>query len=238
MKLIVTIIIVLATSPSFGRELQVDGTGVVSVTGDIADMQFEVEARGPIKDVIRVKNQAEIKVKNFFAALAEQGITDVSGSQIEIRIDQDRDRNTGRVISESWEVQRPLFVELQDIDKLDKVIRIALEHDIKGPRRIRYHSSRYDDAVLKSRELAIADSLSKADYMVQQYGVCLGAIQTIGGGRSPNVERGDRNRRGAVLMAQAAGGRQGPTIYVPGAYDPEALTIASSVSVTFEIEEC
>jgi uncharacterized protein YggE len=238
MRLIIVIMIVLMTVPAFSRELLVDGVGVVSIEGDIADLQFRIRASGALEDAVKVKNNVELKVNNFFSGLAELDIKDVSASQISIDINTDRDRASGRTIKR-WEIQRPVYVALRDLDKLDDVIRLALENDIEGPRRIVYRSSKYNDALIKSRELAVANSKTKAKDLAQQYGTCLGAVQNIESTGTPRISS---RRRGSEVVALAASGgtqqEEGPPIYIPGAYDPEAIQAVSSVVVSFALEDC
>jgi len=228
---------VLLTVPAFSRELLVDGVGVVSIEGDIADLQFRIRARGSLEDAVRLKNDVELKVNNFFAELTELDIKDVSASQISIDIHTDRDRVSGRTIKR-WEIQRAVNVALRELDKLDEVIRLALENGIEGPRRINYRSSRYSDALVKARELAVGNSKTKAKDLAEQYGVCLGAVQNIESTGTPRISSQRRASEGVLLASMSVQHEQEPPIYIPGVYDPEAIHAVSSVVVSFALEDC
>ena len=173
------ILTVLCTLPLWAqaqnlRQVSVTGNGEALVDADIAIVHLAAQSQQ--RTSAAAKEEVDHQVNEVIATLESIGLTpdDLSAGQISLSPRYDYRNN--RQEFAGYFASRSIQVEITDLDILNDFLDAALAQEIGNINQIEYRSSQEQEAKELARELAIADSKEKAEYLAEAYGVDLGAV--------------------------------------------------------------
>lgn len=192
------------TAPQVNRTLNVNGSGKVTLTPDVAYITIGVHTEGPSATEAMADNNKQAEA--VIGVLKGQGIADkdIQTTNLSIypqQIYDDQGKPTGEI---RYTVDNSVYVTLRDIttvgDVLDAVVK-AGANTISG---IQFDVSEKSAALSTARAAAVADAKAKAEELAKAAGVTLGQVQTISEYTATNpIPMYDMRVSGAA-MAEAA----------------------------------
>ena len=225
------ILTVLCTLPLWAqaqnlRQVSVTGNGEALVDADIAIVHLAAQSQQ--RTSAAAKEEVDHQVNEVIATLESIGLTpdDLSAGQISLSPRYDYRNN--RQEFAGYFASRSIQVEITDLDILNDFLDAALAQEIGNINQIEYRSSQEQEAKELARELAIADSKEKAEYLAEAYGVDLGAIISISyqSNQSTPVIYQDTGVLRAESISQSSTGQ----------YIPDQLSFTDRISVIFELD--
>ena len=225
------ILTVLCTLPLWAqaqnlRQVSVTGNGEALVDADIAIVHLAAQSQQ--RTSAAAKEEVDNQVNEVIAALENIGLTEDDLSAGQISLSPRYDYRNNRQEFAGYFASRNIQVEIADLDILNAFLDAALAQEIGSINQIEYRSSQEQEAKELARELAIADSKEKAEYLAEAYGVDLGAIISISyqSNQSTSVIYQDTG----VLRAESISQRS------TGQYIPDQLSFTDRISVIFELD--
>jgi uncharacterized protein len=213
------------------RTITVTGTGTVSGTPDIANIEIGVESRDA--DVTTAFQNSNATIEAVINALVELGIERADIRTSSINVFQDRSGGPAPGPAESGMRQEPastfivnnqIRITVRDIDLVADAINAAVN---AGANQIYGLSFGIDDRLsLESdaRAEAISDARARAEELAGLAGVELGAVVRI------SEASGGFNPFGQAAFAESRGGGGGAIV------EPGQLSVAVTLQITFAIQ--
>ena len=213
-----------------GRHINTDGHGSVTAVADTADLNLRVSLVR--RDPLEAKNRVETLVNGLFSRMQALGIPESSLKASAIRVDAEY--NVSRVDGSrelaGYRITRPVVVTLDQLDRLDEVIRAAIEDSSVTIGQVSYTSSQADEHTAEARRLAVEDSYGRARFLADSYAGCLGPAYSISFRDGPS-------RPGPMMQEMARSAAfSDDAAYVPGQYTPGEVIFQASVQVVFDLE--
>jgi uncharacterized protein len=165
------------------RSLSVTGSGMVSLTPDIAFINIGVHTDNP--DLAAAVNQNNTKTQALVDALKNAGIaeTDIQTSNFSVYTNGNRnfDPSTGQEIAGGtyYSVDNTVYVTLRDLTKLGNLLNTAVATGANNINGITFDVADKSAAMTEARQKAMADAAKVASELAQSAGFTLGTIQTI-----------------------------------------------------------
>ena len=208
------------------RQVSVTGNGEALVDADIAIVHLAAQSQQ--RTSAAAKEEVDNQVNEVIAALENIGLTEDDLSAGQISLSPRYDYRNNRQEFAGYFASRSIQVEITDLDILNDFLDAALAQEIGNINQIEYRSSQEQEAKELARELAIADSKEKAEYLAEAYGVDLGAIISISyqSNQSTPVIYQDTGVLRAESISQSSTGQ----------YIPDQLSFTDRISVIFELD--
>lgn len=207
------------------RTLNVNGTGTVSLTPDIAYIYLGVHSEDPsASEAVSVNNVQTQKVIN---ALKKLGIDpkDIRTTNFSIWPSQNYDPN-GQPLDTKYMVDNTVYVTIRDLAKLGDLLDSVITAGVNTVNSIQFDVADKSAAIKQARDEAVKSAQTQAQELADVAGVKLGDIQNIGfydSIPSPTFESG-----------KGGGGGMAASVSVP--IQPGQLTLTVTVSMTYEIK--
>jgi uncharacterized protein len=232
MLFVFTIIAVLAlalsacapTGQANPRTMSVTGTGMISMTPDIAYISIGVHTEAPsASEAVKENN---VQTQKVIDSLTKGGIAaeDIRTSNFSIWPNQRYD-DQGQPIGTTYAVDNTVYVTVRDLSKMGELIDTAVKAGANTIYSISFDVADKTDEMSKARELAVKNAQDQAAELATATEVTLGEIQTISYYDSGAVPYTDYGKGGGGGGAQAA---------VP--INPGMLQLTTSVSITYFIK--
>jgi hypothetical protein len=161
------------------RTINVNGTGKVYVTPDIAYVTIGVHTEG--KDAAETLASNSSTTEKVVAAIKAQGVDekDIQTTNISIYPQQQYDpqgKPTGEI---TYMVDNSVYVTVRDLDKLGDVMDSAVKAGANTISGVQYSLADRTEATSAARKLAVEDAQAQAKELAEYAGVTLGPVQTI-----------------------------------------------------------
>jgi uncharacterized protein YggE len=207
------------------RTISVNGSGVVTLTPDMATISIGVQTENTQAE--RAVSQNTRQAQAVADALAEFGIEprDIKTTNFSIYPRQDRD-NEGILRQVYYVVNNTVLVTVRDLDSLGEVLDAVVQAGANSINNISFDASDRESAYQDALEAAMENAIARATILAEAAGAELGDVQNIYtniyGGGEVVVER-------AVSMDFAAEGASVPV-------SAGQMEIRVEVSVVYEIK--
>lgn len=205
------------------------GEAEVKVAPDLADLQFEVEWRGPkLKETIAIQSE---KMRRLIASLKAAGIEEgeLRTSQLGINPVYQRDHE-GRVETVGisfFQVSQSVQCTLRDIRKVADVTAQAIDAGANKVGQAQLRSSRRRKHMDDARQMAVRAAREKAVALAAELGAKVGKPYSI-------QESG--YNFGAQQLSFNAVRNQDQAVGGEGSFEPGKISLTATVTVSFYLE--
>lgn len=207
------------------RTMTVSGTGVVTMTPDIAYITIGVHTEGG--DASEAVSENNTQTEAVIDALQASGVdeVDIQTTNFSIFPQQqfdDRGSPTGEI---TYIVNNSVYVTVRDLDSIGDVLNAAVSAGANQVSGIQFDVADKTDAIAEAQEMAVANANAQAENLAQAAGLELGEIRTINsfGGAVPFVKYDGIGGGAAVAEAAAVPVSTGQ------------MVISIEVSVVYEV---
>ena len=211
------------TAPQVNRTLNVNGSGKVALTPDIAYITIGVHTEGASATDAMADNNRQAQA--VMDVLKGQGIADrdIQTTNLSIypqQIYDDQGKPTGEI---RYSVDNSVYVTLRNINNVGDVLDAVVKAGANTISGIQFDVSDKSAALSSARAAAVQDAQAKAEELAKAAGVTLGQVQTISEYTSSNpIPMYDMR---AAPMADAAS--------VP--VQPGQMLLTMEVNIVYEI---
>jgi uncharacterized protein len=160
------------------RTISVNGSGVVSLTPDIATISIGVRTENA--DASEAVSSNNSQTAQVMAALESFGIAeeDIQTSNFSIYPRQDYNRE-GELIGTTYVVDNTVIVKVRDLDQVGAVLDASVRAGANSIGGISFTVEDSSEAYNQALEAAFASARSRAQALASAAGVQLGDVQTI-----------------------------------------------------------
>jgi uncharacterized protein YggE len=207
------------------RTLNVNGSGQVSLTPDIAYIYIGVHDEAPnASEAVEANNTHSLAV---IAAIKAAGVAekDVNTSNFSIWPSQQYGPD-GTITGTVYMVDNTVYVIVRDINTLGDLLDAAITAGANTVNSIQFDVDDKKDAVKEARAKAVVDAKAQAQELADAAGVTLGDIQSISFYENSPIPYYEGKGGGGGDAAMASS--------VP--IQPGQLNITVSVSIAYEIK--
>ena len=211
--------------------VSVNGSAVVRVVPDLADLEFQVEIRNADLNVAR-KQQAE-RSRKILEALRAAGVaeSELQSSQVTITPSYiDRRQETDQI--RFYIVSQTICCTVHDVKIVPDLTAAVITAGATGVRDINLRTSQLRKYRDEARGMAIRAAREKATALATELGVKVGKPYTISEGYNylGNVSAGNSMNNAQAAMDAAPGDGAIP------AFAPGSISISANINVSFLIE--
>lgn len=160
------------------RTITVTGTGMVTLTPDIAHIYIGVQTQNASASVAmnenNVKAQAVIEVIKSFGVADE----DIQTTNFSIYPQQQYDDNNN-VIAVTYIVSNSVYVTVRDLTALGQLLDATVQSGANSINSISFDVDDKTEALTQARQAAVEVARKQADELAAATGVTIGEVQTI-----------------------------------------------------------
>jgi uncharacterized protein len=169
--------ITVQTQPPL-RTITVTGTGMVTLTPDIAYVNIGVQTQDASATVAMDDNNT--RAAAIIAAIKTFGIADkdLQTTNFSIYPQQQYDNN-GTITGVIYQVNNTVYVTVRDLTKLGDMLDATVKAGANSINSITFDVADKSDALTQARQAAVAEALKQANELTGATGVSLGDVQTI-----------------------------------------------------------
>jgi uncharacterized protein YggE len=160
------------------RTITVTGTGLVTLTPDIAYISIGVHSQDPSARVATTDNNS--KAQSVIDAIKGFGVAakDIQTTNFNIYPQQQYDSN-GKQTGIIYMVDNTVYVTVRDLSKLGDLLDGTVSAGANNVSNISFDLADKTEALSQARKAAIAQARKQADELTVASGVALGEVQTI-----------------------------------------------------------
>lgn len=208
------------------RTVSVNGTGIVTLTPDMATIQVGVQTENADADMAVDENSR--LVDSVMAAIKEFGIADEDIKTANFSVYPRQIYSPeGEITDTRYIVQNTVVVTVKDLDILGELLEAVVDAGANTIYGITFDVSDRESAIAQAMEAAMENAKARAETLATAAGATLGEVQTI----SSYVGGGGYY---AVAKEAAYDGVGGAGVEVP--ISPGEMEIQVDISVVYELE--
>ena len=206
----------------FQRTITVTGTGMVTLTPDIAYITIGVHSQDASASVAMTSNNTSAQA--VIAAIKAAGVADkdIQTTNFSIYPQQQYDTN-GKLTGIIYMVDNSVYVTVRDLTKLGGLLDSSVTAGANTINSISFDVADKTAALSQARLAAVANAKKQADELTGATGVTLGTVQTI--------SYYDSTPPVAVPMARLASADSGNVPVQVG-----SMQISTTVTIIYEIK--
>lgn len=161
------------------RTLSVTGTGMVSMTPDIAYINIGVHTEKPAASDAVAENTTQ--TQQMVDALKTAGVDakDIQTTNFSIYPNTQFDPQTNTKIGTTYVVDNTVNVTVRQLDKLGALLDASVKAGANSVNSIQFDVFDKTKALKQARDLAVKDAQTQAQELSATAGVTLGNVQTI-----------------------------------------------------------
>jgi hypothetical protein len=231
--------VVLGAIPAMAQQkseiptVSTTGRGEIKVVPDLADLNFQVDVRGPVLRETLAKQAA--KMGKLLSVLKAAGIKDVDLQTTQVIIQpnykrEDMGHSETDVIA-FYSVSQSVFCTLDNIGRITKLTEAAIEAGATGVGSVNLRSSKLRQHRDEARLLAVRAAKEKAKVLAEELGAKVGKPQTIVESASDVMPYYNIQASNMARMAEMGGGGGSSPEFEAG-----TIKITAEVSVSFVLE--
>lgn len=208
-------------------ELTVRGTGVVSVTADVARVVLGVrEASADVRVAQATVNE---KINAIYAALIEAGVNSKEIGTESLYIYANYDYSNGEERLTGYTATNTIALTTSSIDKMGEYIDIAFAAGANTLDSVNFSSLGNEEAQKEALQLAVQNAYEKAEVIAQAAGMKISAVKSL----DETEERYFTDAGAKYSNARVEGAAADQSTMVQAS----SLQIEASVLVEFELDE-
>jgi uncharacterized protein YggE len=160
------------------RTVTVTGTGMVTLTPDIAYVTIGVHSQDPSATVAMTSNNTSAQA--VISAIKAAGVADkdIQTTNFSIYPQQQYDNN-GKITGIIYMVDNSVYVTVRDLTRLGGLLDSSVNAGANAINSISFDVADKTAALSQARLAAVADAKKQADELTGATGVTLGSVQTI-----------------------------------------------------------
>ena len=209
------------------RTMNVNGTGMVMLTPDIAYINIGVHTELPTAADAVSSNTTQ--TQQVVDAIKSMGVDakDIRTTNFSIYANTQTDPQTGARTGTTYVVDNTVYVTVRKLDTLGDLLDASVKAGANSINSIQFDVQDKTAAIKQARDAAVKDARTQADELASASGVTLGDLQTVSFYDSVPTPMADSFGKGggAVMNAAAA---------VP--VSAGQLTITVTVNMVYEIK--
>jgi uncharacterized protein YggE len=169
--------ITVSSAPAV-RSVTVTGSGMVTLTPDIAYISIGVQTQDP--SAAKAVSQNNTQAQAVMSAIKGFGVADkdIQTTNFSIYPQQQYDNN-GKITGVTYMVQNTVYVTVRDLSKLGDLLDATVQAGANDISSIQFDVADKTQALSQARKAAVANARAQADELTQATGVQLGDVQTI-----------------------------------------------------------
>jgi uncharacterized protein YggE len=160
------------------RTITVSGTGMVTLTPDIAYINIGVQTQDASAATAMADNNTSAQAIIDVIKAAGVADKDIQTTNFSIYPQQQYDNN-GKMTGIIYVVNNTVYVTARDLTKLGGLLDAAVQAGANTINSITFDVADKTDALSQARQAAVADAARQADELTSAAGVTLGDVQTI-----------------------------------------------------------
>lgn len=208
------------------RTLNVSGTGMVTLTPDIAYINIGVHTE--LDTAANAVASNTTNTQQVVDALKKAGIDakDIRTMNFSIYPNQQYDPQTNQKLALTYVVDNTVYVTVRKLDNLGDLLDAAVKSGANNVNSIQFDVADKNPAIKQARDQAVKDAKTQAEELAASAGVTLGELQTINfnnSGPTPLVEN----------FGKGGGGGAPAALAVP--INPGTMTLTVNVSMSYAI---
>lgn len=211
-----------------GTGLKVRGTGIVSVTADVARVVLGVrETSEDVRDAQAIVNE---KINAIYAALIEAGVEskDIGTESLYIYASYDyANYSEGKVVG--YTATNTISVTTTQIDKVGEYIDIAFASGANSLDTVNFSSRDNEEAQKEALQLAVQNAYEKAEVIAEAAGMQIVSVKSFDE-TTENYYMNDSGAKYSNVRTEAAAADVSTMVQA------SSLQISASVVVEFELE--
>jgi len=232
MKRLISVLMILAmlmscTALAEGTILKVRGSGVVSVSADVAYVVLGVRENSV--DVREAQKTVNEKINAIYAALVEAGIDSKDIGTESIYIYANYDYSDGEERLTGYTASNTISVSTTQIDKVGEYIDIAFAAGANTLDTVNFHSRDNAEAEKLALELAVQNAFEKAGIISAAAGMDIVSVKSM----DETEERYGFDTSAKYSNARAEGAAMDQSTMVQAS----SLQISANVIVEFELSK-
>lgn len=206
------------------RTLNVTGTGMVSITPDIAYISIGVHTEA--ESASKAVDENNTQTQKVIDSLKKSGVAaeDIRTTNFSIWPNQKYDPQ-GQPTGTTYAVDNTVYVTVRDLSKMGELLDAAISAGANNIYSVSFDLADKSADTKKARDLAVKNAQDQAAELAATAGVTLGEVQTISysdSGTAPYMDYGK------------GGGGAAPAASVP--INPGTLQLTTTVSMTYFIK--
>ncbi len=160
------------------RILTVNGTGMVTLTPDIAYASIGVQTKDPsVGSAVRANNATTQAVINAIKSFGVEE-KDITTTNFSVWLNERYD-DKGNVVEQTYIVQNTVQVKVRNLNVLGDLLDAAIQAGANSIYSIFFDVEDRTEAINKARALAIESARKQAEELAKAAGVTLGEVQSI-----------------------------------------------------------
>jgi uncharacterized protein YggE len=185
------------------RTINVNGTGMVSVTPDIAYISIGVHTEADTAEAAVALNNTQ--TQKVVDAIKAQGVPDkdIQTNNFSIYPNQKYD-DTGKPQGTTYVVDNTVNVTVHDLTKMGEMLDAAVKAGANNVNSVQFDVEDKTNAMSDARVAAVKDAQRQAEELAQAAGVTLGDVQTISYYDNTPIPYYSGKGGGGVMAADAA----------------------------------
>jgi len=204
------------------RVMTVTGTGMVSLTPDIAYVYIGVRTEND--NVAQAVSENNGKAQAVMDALGHAGVAtkDIRTTNFNVWPSDQYDEKGGKTDT-IYVVENTVYVTVRDLLKLGELLETAIQSGANNINGVQFDVAERTEAIAKARIAAVEDARKQAEEIASAAGVQLGAVQTI-------------SYYDAAPMAHDYGKGGGVLVEAAMPVSPGRLQITTTVTIVYELK--
>jgi len=161
------------------RTVSVTGTGLVTMTPDIAYINLGVHTEGATAAAAVAENNAQ--TQKVIDSLTAGGVAaeDIKTTNFSIYPSQQTDPATGKLSGTTYMVDNSVYVTIRDLTKVGDILDGAVKAGSNSINSISFDKFDKTEDLSKARAAAVENAKKQAGELAKAAGVQLGDVQTI-----------------------------------------------------------
>jgi uncharacterized protein YggE len=201
------------------RTIKVSGQGVVSVVPAYLQFSIEIEQRG--ERVQPLNYAAEQQVEQLISQLILLGVDKQDIRALAVNVRPWIEHYDRKQVNTGFQLSRQIDVKVRDLSIYPQVLDKVMLHDVNRVFGFNYFPENSEKSYMQALDLALEDAKLRAKRMASKMDLTLGEVLNI-------QEHSSRQSVNPTSEYRARA--------VSSAYQPGAMNISASVSVSFAIQ--
>ncbi|WP_028870437.1 SIMPL domain-containing protein [Psychromonas arctica] len=157
--------------------ISVSGNAKIHVKPDTVRIEFQAIAME--NDADNAKQMVDQQVQQVLSQLQKSGFDQALLTRADVQLRPEYEYIEKKRTQVGIKATRNLSYQLDDVEKLNKLLQILVKNDISNIGQINYSLKEPLQWQIKARDMAVQDSISKAEGLANSYHSALGNVYSI-----------------------------------------------------------
>ncbi|MEJ6122421.1 SIMPL domain-containing protein [Vibrio sp. 2-Bac 85] len=157
--------------------ISVSGAAKIAVKPDTVRIQFQSIALE--NDADNAKQVVDLQVQQVLSQLQKNGFDQALLTRADVQLRPEYEYIEKKRTQVGIKATRNLSYQLDDVEKINKFLQILVKNDISNIGQINYALKDPLQWQIKARDLAVQDSINKAEGLAKSYHASLGSVYSV-----------------------------------------------------------